>query len=108
MLEGTTADRWIGRLFPAVQLVCEPSSTAREGDAWIRIPLAERGHDLQWLVDAGGDLDADMVARAVGRRIGAIVSGTPVNALHPDTEVFTDLVAVRTSTAMLRGFPNPQ
>jgi hypothetical protein len=98
VLEGTTAGRWIGRLFPAVRMVCEPSNTTREGDAWVRVPLAERGHDLQWLVDTGEDLDADLVARTVGRQIGAMVSGTPVNALHLDTEVLTDMVAVRTST----------
>ena len=98
MLEGTTADKWIGRLFPAVRLVCEAGSTSGDGDEWIRIPLAERGHDLQWLVDTGGDIDADLVARTVGNLIGGMVAGAPVNALHPDSDAFGDMVAVRVPT----------
>jgi len=63
----------------------------------IRLPAADRGHDLQWLVDTGGDLDADVVAMAVGRHINGMVSGAPVLALHPDTEAYCDMVAVRIS-----------
>ena len=79
---------------PPVRLLCEPSS---DGAAMIRLPAADRGHDLQWLVDTGGDLDADVVAMAVGRHINGMVSGAPVLALHPDTEAYCDMVAVRIS-----------
>ena len=41
------------------------------------------GADLQWLVGTGGDHDADSVARAIGRRLGTMVTGAPVWAHRP-------------------------
>ena len=73
VIEGTTAGQWMGRLHLPVRILCEPDNPVRL-------------HDLQWLVDTGGDLEADQVARALGDQIGAMVTATPVNAMHPDTE----------------------
>ena len=62
ILEGTTASQWTGRMHLPVRVMCEPDDPRRPHEAWIRLPAADRGHDLQWLVDTGGDLDADDVA----------------------------------------------
>ena len=62
---------------------------------WVRVIAADKGADLQWLVDTGGDHDAGGVARAIGRRLGAATSGTPVWAQHPDTGAYGHTVAVR-------------
>jgi hypothetical protein len=86
ILEGTAAEQWLGRLQQPVRILCEPDNAGRPHEAWMRLPAADRGHDLQWLVDTGGDIEADQVARALGAQIGAMVTATPVNALHPDTE----------------------
>ncbi len=78
--------------------LCRTRGQLITDDAWVRLPAADRGHDLQWLVDTGGDLDADPVARTMGNLIGAMVSSTPVNAPHPDSDAFGDMVAVRVPT----------
>jgi hypothetical protein len=98
ILEGTTAGRWLGGVHLPVRLLWEPEDRERPHEAWIRLAAADRGHDLQWLIDTGGDLEAYQVARALGDQIGAMVTAAPVNAMHPDTEEFSDMVAVRTST----------
>ena len=67
----------------------------RGGMEWARLTAADRGADLQWLVETGGDHDADRMAEAVGRRLGAAVSGSPVWAQHPDTGAFCHMIAIR-------------
>lgn len=52
------------------------------------------GSTWQWLVNTGGDLDADRVARALGLQLGVMVAGGMVTAMHPDTDNSTDMVAV--------------
>ncbi len=94
IIDAIGARRWVPLVAPPVRLLCEPSS---DGVAMVRLLAADRGHDLQWLVDTGGDLDVDVVAVAVGRHINGIVSGAPVFALHPDTEAYCDMIAVRVS-----------
>ena len=59
-----------------------------DGDSnneWARLIAADRGADLQWQIDTGGDHDAERIARSVGRRLGAAVTGVPVWAQHPDS-----------------------
>ena len=45
----------------------------------------------------GGDHDADRIAGAVGRRLGAVVSGAPVWAQRPDTGAYGHMVAIKVS-----------
>ena len=77
-----------------IRYVKEPGDD-RANIEWVRVPAADKGADLQWLVDTGGDRDADGVARAVGRRLATAASGTPVWAQHPDTGAYGHMVAVR-------------
>jgi hypothetical protein len=59
VLEGTVAEQWLGRLQQPVRILCEPDDPGRPHEAWMRLPAADRGHDLQLLVDTGGDIEAD-------------------------------------------------
>jgi len=94
LLDVIGARRWIPAVAPPARLVCEPGDSRF---ARVCLPAADRGHDLQWLVDSGGDIgaDEDEVASAVGRQIHGMVAGAPVVALHPDTDVYADMVTVR-------------
>ncbi|MFM7983515.1 MAG: hypothetical protein ACKPKO_29735, partial [Candidatus Fonsibacter sp.] len=56
---------------------------------------AAKGHDLQWLIDTGGDLSADGVAREVGRMIAAPITAAAVNAMNPDSGEFVDMILIR-------------
>ena len=94
IIDAIGARRWIPLVAPPVRLLCEPGGGSV---AMVRLPAADRGHDLQWLVDTGGDIGADIVAVAVGRQINGMVSGAPVTALHPETETFCDMIAIRVS-----------
>jgi hypothetical protein len=47
------------------------------------------------MVDTGGDIDADDVARAIGVQVGRVVTAAPVYALNPDTDSFSDMLTVR-------------
>ena len=87
---------------PAVRFVCEMQAGHGTPAAYVRIPLADRGHDLQWLIDTGGDIEADHVARSLSTMIGGAVAAAPVVALHPDTESYSPMVPVRVTAALAR------
>ena len=61
--------QWMGQLLAPIRRTKEPSGEGQGGGEWIRLPTADRGADLQWLIETGGDHDADNIARAVGRML---------------------------------------
>ena len=64
---------WNNRLTTPMRYVKEPGGDSGNAE-WVRIVAADRGADLQWLVDTGGDHDADGVARARGRMLETTAS----------------------------------
>ena len=62
MLDEIGARSWMNRLMIPMRYAREPGDV-RGGMEWVRIVVADKGADLQWLVDTGGDHDADGVAR---------------------------------------------
>ncbi|MFM7983417.1 MAG: hypothetical protein ACKPKO_29245, partial [Candidatus Fonsibacter sp.] len=85
-------DQWMGRIHRPVRIEQEANNAGPHGGVVARLSAADKGQDLQWLVDTGGDIDADEVGCALGSLIGAAVSSAPVNALHPDSGIFADMV----------------
>ena len=85
--------QWMKRLMAPARYAREPDCGDGNGE-WVRLTAADRGADLQRLVDTGGDHNADSIARAVGRRLGTVVAGAPVSAQRPGTGAFEHMVAV--------------
>ena len=83
VLEKIGCRGWNSRLTTPMRYVKEPGDGRHM--EWIRVIAADKGADLQWLVDTGGDHDADGAARAIGGVLGTTASGTPVWAQRPDT-----------------------
>ena len=94
MQEETGARRWMNNLMVPMRYAREPEGGDGSAD-WARLTAADRGADLQWLVDTGGGHEADSIAGAVGRRLWTMVTGAPVWAQHPDTGAFERMLAVR-------------
>ena len=94
-------ERWLrGVVAPPCRMVAGPEY--RDGGQAIvpaRLSHASEGHDLQWLVNTAGHVDAGAAALAAGAAIDALVTGTPVSALDPDTDDFTEMVLLRTHPA---------
>ncbi|MFM7982177.1 MAG: hypothetical protein ACKPKO_22945, partial [Candidatus Fonsibacter sp.] len=95
VLEVMEDQAWMGRVHEPLRIVVEPGAVASPGCTWVRMVSAEKGHDFQWLVDTGGDLPAEELARAIGRILGATVGPALVNAMHPDTGRFSDMVLIK-------------
>ena len=63
--------RWTNKLMTPMRNLKGPRDDRTDME-WVRVIAADKGADLQWLVDTGGDHDAGGVARAIGRRLGAV------------------------------------
>ncbi|MFM7990213.1 MAG: hypothetical protein ACKPKO_63950, partial [Candidatus Fonsibacter sp.] len=101
VLEATDVQQWLTRLQEPVRLNVEPGVPGRDDTTWVRLTAAAKGHDLQWLIDTGGDLPADDVAREIGRVVSAPVTAAPVNAMDLDSGSFSDMVLVRVTAGQI-------
>ena len=53
------------------------------------------GHDLCWLVATRGQVSHARVELAVQRYLGAAVYGAEVEARHPETEGYKNMIMIR-------------
>ena len=52
VIDAIGARRWIPGIAPPTRFVCEPTEVSSMGER-VGLVAADRGHDLQWLIDAG-------------------------------------------------------
>ncbi len=83
--------RWMRSLYPPTRLHLAVAASVAGGH-FGRLTHATVGQDLRWLVDTGGDVAADEIARLMSRRTGGTLTASPVLAWDPGTREYRPML----------------